>query len=104
VRTWKAHFVTELTDEAIAAHIPHGKRTPHVSSSMHLNPINGAAQRVGASETAFEHRDKNFVLAPARSGSAPQNTQPGLEPQRVSDRRCHVACSYACATARAPSM
>jgi FAD/FMN-containing dehydrogenase len=59
---WKADFVTELTDEAIAAHITHGKRTPHVSSSMHLNPINGAAQRVGASETAFGHRDKNFAL------------------------------------------
>jgi FAD/FMN-containing dehydrogenase len=58
---WKADFITELTDEAIAAHIEHGKKTPHVSSSMHLHPINGAPQRVGADETAFGHRDKNFV-------------------------------------------
>jgi FAD/FMN-containing dehydrogenase len=58
---WKADFVTELTDEAIAAHIEHGKKTPHVSSSMHLHPINGAAHRVGANETAFGHRDKNFA-------------------------------------------
>jgi FAD/FMN-containing dehydrogenase len=58
---WKADFVTELTDEAIAAHVEHGKKTPHVSSSMHLHPINGAAQRVGAGETAFGHRDKSFV-------------------------------------------
>jgi FAD/FMN-containing dehydrogenase len=58
---WKADFVTELTDEAIAAHIEHGKRTPHVSSSMHLHPINGAAQRVSPEETAFGHRDKNFA-------------------------------------------
>ena len=57
---WKADFITELTDEAIAAHIEHGAKTPHVSSSMHLHPINGAAQRVGADETAFGHRDKNF--------------------------------------------
>jgi FAD/FMN-containing dehydrogenase len=57
---WKADFVTELTDEAIAAHIEHGRNTPHISSSMHLHPINGAAQRVGADETAFGHRDKNF--------------------------------------------
>ncbi|MFQ5551590.1 MAG: FAD-binding oxidoreductase [Gemmatimonadales bacterium] len=57
---WKADFITELTDEAIAAHIEHGKKTPHVSSSMHLHPINGAAQRVDADETAFGHRDKNF--------------------------------------------
>ena len=27
---------------------------------MHLHPINGAAQRVGADETAFGHRDKMF--------------------------------------------
>ena len=58
---WKADFATELTDEAIAAHVEHGKRTPNVSSSMHLHPINGAAQRVGADETAFGHRDKSFA-------------------------------------------
>jgi hypothetical protein len=58
---WKADFITELTDEAIAAHVGHGRMTPHVSSSMHLHPINGAAQRVGADETAFGHRDKSFA-------------------------------------------
>mgnify|MGYP000138230323 CR=1 FL=1 len=57
---WKADFIKELTDDAIAAHIAHGRHTPHVSSSMHLHPINGAAQRVGADETAFGHRDKTF--------------------------------------------
>lgn len=57
---WKADFISELTDEAIAAHVEHGANTPHISSSMHLHPINGAAQRVGADETAFGHRDKNF--------------------------------------------
>jgi len=57
---WKADFVTELTDEAIDIHCAHGAHTPHVSSSMHLHPINGAAQRVGADETAFGHRDKMF--------------------------------------------
>ncbi len=57
---WKADYITELTNEAIAAHVEHGARTPHISSSMHLHPINGAAQRVGADETAFGHRDKNF--------------------------------------------
>jgi FAD/FMN-containing dehydrogenase len=58
---WKADFITELTDDAIAAHIEHGAKTPHISSSMHLHPINGAAQRVGADDTAFGHRDKNFA-------------------------------------------
>ena len=58
---WKADFIAELTDDAITAHIEHGKNTPHISSSMHLHPINGAAQRVGADETAFGHRDKSFA-------------------------------------------
>jgi FAD/FMN-containing dehydrogenase len=58
---WKADFITELTDEAITAHVEHGRKTPNVNSSMHLHPINGAAQRVGASETAFGHRDKSFA-------------------------------------------
>jgi FAD/FMN-containing dehydrogenase len=58
---WKADFATELSDAAIAAHVEHGRRTPNVNSSMHLHPINGAAQRVGADETAFGHRDKSFA-------------------------------------------
>jgi FAD/FMN-containing dehydrogenase len=58
---WKSDFATELTDAAIAAHVEHGRRTPNAHSSMHLHPINGAAQRVGADETAFGHRDKNFA-------------------------------------------
>ena len=66
---WKADFVTELTDEAIAGHVEHGKKTPYVSSTMHLYPINGAAQRVGADEMAFGHRDKNF--APVIAGMWP---------------------------------
>jgi FAD/FMN-containing dehydrogenase len=58
---WKADFVDELTDEAITEHIAHGKHTPCVNSTMHCYPINGAVQRVGADETAFGHRDKNFA-------------------------------------------
>lgn len=57
---WKADYITDLSDEAIAVHVRHGRNTPHISSSMHLHAINGAAQRVGPDETAFGHRDKNF--------------------------------------------
>lgn len=58
---WKADFVTELSDDAIAAHIEHGMKTPVVNSTMHLYPINGAVHRVGPDETAFGHRDKKFA-------------------------------------------
>jgi FAD/FMN-containing dehydrogenase len=58
---WKAAYVTELTDEAIAAHLEHGPRVPAVSSVMHLYPINGAAHDVAPDATAFGHRDATFA-------------------------------------------
>jgi UDP-N-acetylenolpyruvoylglucosamine reductase len=58
---WKANFVKELTDEAIEAHLEHGPSVPTVSSTMHIYPINGAVQRVGADETAFAYRDATFA-------------------------------------------
>ena len=72
---WKADFITELTDEAIVAHVEHGQKTPHISSSMHLHPINGAAQRVSADETAFGHRDKNFAPVIAGIWSDPADNE-----------------------------
>jgi hypothetical protein len=58
---WKADFVTELTDEAIAAHVEHGPRVPCVESTMHLYPIDGACQRVSSDATPFAHRDARFA-------------------------------------------
>ncbi|HEX2290064.1 MAG TPA: BBE domain-containing protein, partial [Pseudonocardiaceae bacterium] len=58
---WKADYVAELTDDAIQAHIEHGKKTPVVNSTMHLYSINGAAHRVGPDETAFGHRDAKYA-------------------------------------------
>jgi hypothetical protein len=58
---WKANFVKELTDEAIAAHEAHGPEVPAVNSTMHIYPINGAAHRVASDGTAFGHRDANFA-------------------------------------------
>lgn len=60
-KSWIADFATKLTDEAIAARVEPGAKTPNVHSPMHLHPINGAAQRVGADETAIGHREKSFA-------------------------------------------
>ena len=56
---WKANFVSELTDEAIAAHLEHGPKVPAVNSTMHIYPINGACHRVAPDATAFAYRDAN---------------------------------------------
>ena len=58
---WKANFVRELTDAAIAAHVEHGPGLPAVNSTVHIYPINGACHRVGANDTAFGHRDATFA-------------------------------------------
>jgi FAD/FMN-containing dehydrogenase len=54
---WKADFVNELTDDAIALHVEHGSQVPPMLSQMHLYPINGAAHRVGPTDTPWAYRD-----------------------------------------------
>ncbi|KOU32739.1 oxidoreductase [Streptomyces sp. WM6372] len=58
---WKANFVTELSDAAIAAHLQHGPRLPALNSTVHIYPINGACHRVAPEATAFAYRDASFA-------------------------------------------
>jgi len=58
---WKANFVNELTDDAIAAHLEHGPKVPTVNSTVHIYPINGACHRVAPDATAFAYRDATFA-------------------------------------------
>ena len=58
---WKADFVTTLNDKAIDLHVKYGAQLPTMHSTMHIYPINGAAQRVGKNDTAFSFRDANFA-------------------------------------------
>ena len=66
---WKAAFLPELTDGAIAAHLDHGPKVPAMESTMHLYPIDGAVHDVAADATAFAFRDANF--APVIAGMWP---------------------------------
>ncbi|MFB7291364.1 FAD-binding oxidoreductase [Actinacidiphila glaucinigra] len=58
---WKANFVTELTDGAVAAHLEHAPGLPAVNSTVHIYPIDGACHRVPADATAFAYRDASFA-------------------------------------------
>jgi FAD/FMN-containing dehydrogenase len=80
---WKADFVTELTDDAIRAHVEHGQKTPAVNSTVHLYPINGAVHRVGPDETAFGHRD--MKLAAVIAGMWPDPADNEANTQWVKD-------------------
>lgn len=58
---WKADYVPELTDAAIDIHTRFGPQVPSLHSTMHLYPQTGAIQRVGATDTAYSHRDAEYV-------------------------------------------
>ncbi|HVK21756.1 MAG TPA: FAD-binding oxidoreductase [Actinokineospora sp.] len=76
---WKANFVTELTDDAIAAHLEHGPKLPALNSTMHIYPINGACHRVGAEDTAFAYRDANFATVIAGMWPDPETNDAGIK-------------------------
>ncbi len=58
---WRADNFTELSDAAIAGHVEHGSKLPTMFSTMHLYPVNGAAQRVGRNDTAYSFREALFA-------------------------------------------
>jgi FAD/FMN-containing dehydrogenase len=57
---WKADFVNELSDEAIALHIKHGSAMPTLHSTMHLYPVNGAAHKPTNTDTPWSYRDATW--------------------------------------------
>jgi FAD/FMN-containing dehydrogenase len=59
---WRADWVKELSEEAIALHVEYGSQLPTMHSTMHLYPISGAPQRVGGNDTAFSYRDANWGM------------------------------------------
>ncbi len=48
---WRADFVKELPDAAIAQHVAFAEKLPTLHSSMHMYPIDGAVHDVGAMRT-----------------------------------------------------
>ena len=58
---WRADFVNELSDDAISQHVRFAQTMPTMHSTMHMYPINGAASRVGKTETAWNYRDANWA-------------------------------------------
>jgi len=72
---WRADFVSELSDEAIDLHAKYGARLPTPLSTTHLYPINGAAQRKDANDTAFSYRHANWVHVIVGVDPDPSNNQ-----------------------------
>ncbi len=58
---WRADFVNELSDQAIALNIKYAAQLPTLLSQVHLYPIDGAAHRPGNGDTAFSYRDARWA-------------------------------------------
>ena len=58
---WRGDNFAELSEEAIDQHVEHGSQIPTMLSTMHLYPVNGAAQRVGKNDTAYSFRESLFT-------------------------------------------
>jgi len=54
---WRSDFMGKFSDEVIREQVRHGATLPTGHSTVHLYPLNGAAARVGAGDTAYRHRD-----------------------------------------------
>jgi FAD/FMN-containing dehydrogenase len=73
---WRADFVKELSDAAIAEHVRHGSALPTMHSTMHLYAIDGAAHRVGRNDTAFSYREANWAEVIVGVDPDPANAGP----------------------------
>src|SRR5262249_57688992 len=49
---WRADFVNEISDDAIAQYTRFGEALPTMHSTLHMYPINRPAPRVGKSHTS----------------------------------------------------
>ena len=58
---WRADFVNELSDEAIARHVEHGSALPTWKSTMHLYPIDGVAAEPANDATAWAYRGAKWA-------------------------------------------
>ena len=72
---WRADFIKEIPDEAVAQHVKFGKALPTAGSTMHLYPINGAAHKVGKNDTPWAYRDANWAQVMVGVDADPANNE-----------------------------
>jgi len=72
---WRADFIKEIPDEAVAEHVKFGEALPTAHSTMHMYPINGAAQKVGKNDTPWAYRDANWAQVMVGVDPDPANSE-----------------------------
>jgi hypothetical protein len=72
---WRADFVNEIPDEAVAEHARFGEAMPTMKSTMHLYPIDAAVHDVAPADTAWGYRDANWGSVFAGVDPDPANAE-----------------------------
>jgi FAD/FMN-containing dehydrogenase len=57
---WRADNVESIPDEAVEKHAEWAEKMPTMKCTMHLYPIDGAAHRVGPTDTPWVYRNANW--------------------------------------------
>ncbi|MFD8222097.1 FAD-binding oxidoreductase [Streptomyces sp. NPDC059697] len=72
---WRADFVDEIPDEAVASHIGYGATPPTWKSTMHLYPIDGAVHDIAPADTAWSYRNARWATVYAGVDSDPAGAE-----------------------------
>jgi len=72
---WRGDFIEEIPDEAIEKHLEFAETMPTWKSSMHMYPSNGAAHRVGPTETPWAFRRANWASVTFGCDPDPANAE-----------------------------
>ncbi len=72
---WRADFIKEIPDEAVAEHVKFGEALPTPLSTMHMYPINGAVHKVGKNDTPWAYRDANWAQVMVGVDPDPANNE-----------------------------
>jgi FAD/FMN-containing dehydrogenase len=72
---WKADFVREINDDAVALHVKYGSELPTMLSTMHMYPIDGTAARVKNNATPWAYRDAKWAMVMVGVDPDPANKE-----------------------------
>jgi FAD/FMN-containing dehydrogenase len=72
---WRADFVDEIPDEAVASHLGYGAEPPTWKSTMHLYPIDGAVHDIAPADTAWSYRNARWATVYAGVDSDPAGAE-----------------------------
>ena len=76
---WKAHYMNDLTDEAIDVFVNHTNHLPGPLSIVGFEPFGGAINRVNKEATAFVERSASYVLGIWSGWVDPNNDEKNID-------------------------